>query len=457
MDVKIPPHSEEAEEAVLGSILIDPDVLPDIMETLRSADFYSRRNQLIFSAVEKLFDSGDPVDIVSITEKLRSSMKLEDVGGEVELTRLADAVPTSANFGYYVKVVRERSILRQLITAGSQIVESSYRTDDTDGVLDNAERLIFQITESQATKTYRHLGGIMHDVFENIEKMKDVAGTISSGGFVTGIPTGLKDLDKLTTGFHPSDLVIVAARPSMGKTALALSMAKHMALEKDIPVGIFCLEMTKEQLAQRLLCATAKVDLHKIRTGYINANEWRLLTAAADRLCRANIVVDDEPSLDPRSLRAKARRIKKEFKTEIMFVDYLQLMHLKGRQDNRQQEISEISRSLKLLARELNVTVVALSQLSRAVEQRDNKRPRLSDLRESGAIEQDADLVMFLYREKYYEDKESKDEDTERDTGDKPHETEINIGKQRNGPVGTVKVMFDPLTTSFSEATKYEV
>jgi replicative DNA helicase len=436
---KIPPSSAESEEAVLGSILIDPDVVSDIMELLTSQDFYLRKHQLIFATMERLFDEGNPVDIVSVTERLRTSGSLEEIGGEVELAKLADLVPTSANFSYYAKTVKEKSLLRSLITAASSIVESAYENGDTDEILDNAEKAIFQITESQVSKTYQPIGKIMHEVFQNLEKLKENA----LSGRITGVATGYRKLDETTTGFRPSDLVIVAARPSMGKTAFALSIACKMALEFRIPVGIFCLEMSKEQLAQRLLCNVSNFELSKLRAGDINNEEWKRLTTGASILQTAPIIIDDEPSLDPRTLRAKARRIKMEHNIQVLFVDYLQLMHTKGKTDNRQQEISEISRSMKLLARELKITVVALSQLSRAVEQREDKTPRLSDLRESGAIEQDADTVMFLYREEYYKDKS--------EVSDMPQVTKIIIGKQRNGPVGTLEMVFNPKTVTFYE------
>lgn len=448
MNPKIPPHSNEAEEAVIGSILIDPDVIPDVMEILRSNDFYSIKHRTVFAAIEDLFDHGDPVDVVSIIEKLRSQGSLEDIGGEVEIMKLADIVPTAANVVYYAKIVKEKALMRALINAGSKIVEEAYQAEDVDQLLDDAEKRIFRITESHTSRTYENLGKVMHSVFEDLEKLKNTAGTIEAGGLITGIPTGFRQLDKITTGFHQSDLIIIAARPSMGKTAFALNITKNMALKHDIPVAFFCLEMTKEQLAQRLLCSEASVDLHKVRTGFLSKQEWELLTNAAARLYKSKIVVDDEPSLDPRTLRAKARRIKSEYGVQVIFIDYLQLMHLKGRSENRQQEISEISRSLKLLARELNVAVVALSQLSRAVEQRENKRPRLSDLRESGAIEQDADMVMFLYRDDYYKSKS--------EVQDQPHESEVIIGKQRNGPIGTVKLIFNPKVATFFDEVPSE-
>ncbi|RAM63908.1 DNA helicase, partial [Mesotoga sp. SC_3PWM13N19] len=290
---------------------------------------------------------------------------------------------------------------------------------------------------SATSKTYQHIGKIMHELFQNLERLKENAVT----GRITGIASGYRKLDEVTTGFRPSDLVIVAARPSMGKTAFALSLATNMSLRFQLPVAVFCLEMSKEQLAQRLLCNVTNFELSRLRAGDIGTEDWKRLTNGASTLQTAPIIIDDEPSLDPRTLRAKARRIKMEHNVQVIFVDYLQLMHTKGRSDNRQQEISEISRSMKLLARELNITVVALSQLSRAVEQREDKMPRLSDLRESGAIEQDADTVMFLYRDDYYKDKS--------DVSNYPQVTKVIIGKQRNGPVGTIELMFHPKTATF--------
>jgi len=437
--MRIPPHSIDAEEAVIGSVLIDPNVLNVIIGEVSAEDFYLKKHQLIFGAIERLFDRGDPVDIVAICEELRRRNELEAVGGEVEVARLADAVPTSANAEFYARTVKEKSALRRLISVSAEIVELAYSAEEVETILDTAERKIFEVTEMQTTKSYDALSSILHDVFENLEKLK------AYGGSITGLPTGFRILDHMTTGFHPSDFVVIAGRPSMGKTAFALTMARNMAVRQGIPVGLFSLEMSKEQLVQRLLSAESRVDLSKMRSGKLNDRDWDMLTTAAGRLYKAPIVVDDEPGLDPRALRAKARRMKREYDIKVIFVDYLQLMHTKRQDQNRQQEISEISRSMKLLARELDIVVVALSQLSRAVEQREDKRPRLSDLRESGAIEQDADTVIFLYREAYYK---SKKED---ERLDEPHETEVIIGKQRNGPVGTFKISFDPRYVSFGD------
>ncbi|HBT39560.1 MAG: Replicative DNA helicase [Thermotoga sp. 50_1627] len=445
----LPPHNLEAEEAVIGSILIDPSVVNDVMEVLRSSDFYSKKHQAIFAAMEKMYERGDPIDVLSVCEELKRTGQMKFVGSELDVARLAEAVPTSAHVMHYAKIVRDKSILRSLIEAGRNIVESAYEEREVDEILDEAERIVFDIAESRATKTYDHIGSIMHAVFENLEELRLKGSSVPEpGAVVSGLPTGFRALDRQTSGFHKSDLIIIAARPSVGKTAFALTIARNMAVKFNLSVGIFSLEMSKEQLAQRLLCSESRVDLHKIRTGYLSDQEWERLTIGASKLYKANIIVDDEPSLDPRTLRAKARRMKREYNVDAIFVDYLQLMHTRGGQESRQQEISEISRSLKLLARELDIAVVALSQLSRAVETREDKRPRLSDLRESGAIEQDADTVLFIYREEYYKKSEKLHE---------PHEAEIIIGKQRNGPIGTVKLMFEPQTASFYEVERIEV
>ena len=449
MDMKIPPQSLEAEEAVIGSILIDPEIVGDVMEILSYNDFYLDFHRSVFEAMEELYDLSEPIDIVSLCEKLRRKGILDRLGGELKIAQLADAVPTSAHALHYAKIVKEKSILRRLISAGTKIVESAYSENDLETILDEAERTIFRISEDQITKSYSAMESIMHRTFENIEKLKKRGESPEGQILITGNPTGYRILDNMTMGFQPSDLIIVAARPSMGKTAFALSIARNMALKFDKTVGIFSLEMSKEQLALRLLSAESFVELSKIRSGYLNEEEWQRLTNAASKFYKSKIIVDDEPSLDPRTLRTKARRMKKEYGLDVIVVDYLQLMHNSRRNENRQQEISEISRSLKLLARELNVSVIAVSQLSRAVEQREDKRPRLSDLRESGAIEQDADVVLFIYREEYYSRKKNSDENVQ--ISKEPHVAEIIIGKQRNGPIGTIELIFNPKFVSFYE------
>lgn len=435
------PANIEAEQALIGSIFIEPEKLDNIISIVSSSDFYDQRHRCIFSVIEQLHDEGLPIDIISVCDRLKDQGLLEKIGGELYVAQLADNVPTSAHAEVYAQIIRDKAILRELIAAGSQIVQNAYSDTDVDEILDEAERLIFRIAESKATKTYIDVKNALTEVFEHLEDLraKHLKGL---SGLVTGIPTGFKKLDEMTSGFHKSDLIIIAARPSVGKTAFALNLAKNMAIVGEASVGIFSLEMSREQLIQRLLCMESLVDLQKVRRGWLNDDEWKRLVQGASKLMKANIIVDDESNLEPRVLRAKARRMKKEYNVDAIFIDYLQLMNLGDRRDSRQQEISEISRSLKLLARELDISIIALSQLSRAVEQREDKRPRLSDLRESGAIEQDADVVIFLYRDEYYKKQHV----------DLPHETEIIIGKQRNGPIGTVTLMFNPSFTNFFEA-----
>lgn len=436
------PANIEAEQALIGSILIEPERLDQIVSIVNSSDFYDVKNRYIFSAIEQLHDESLPIDIISICDKLKAQGTLDKVGGELYVAQLADGVPTSAHAEMYAQIIRDKAILRELISAGSQIVETVFSDSNVDEILDQSERIIFRIAESRATKSYIDIRNALTDVFEHLEELRDKHAK-GLGGFVTGIPTGFKKLDEVTSGFHKSDLVIVAARPSVGKTAFALSLAKNMAMIGEASVGIFSLEMSREQLVQRLLCMESLVDLQKVRRGWLNDEEWKRLMLGASNLMKSNIIVDDESNLEPRVLRAKARRMKKEYNVDAIFIDYLQLMSLEdSRRDSRQQEISEISRSLKLLARELDISIVALSQLSRAVEQREDKRPRLSDLRESGAIEQDADVVIFLYRDEYYK----------KQNLELPHETEVIIGKQRNGPLGTVTLMFNPSFTNFFES-----
>jgi replicative DNA helicase len=423
-------------------------VLPDIIEEIRWEDFYYEKNRIIFKCMEDLFDRGIPVDTVSVLENLRQSKLLEKIGGEETIIYLAQIVPTTANVMYYTQIIKEKALMRALINASSEIVDAVRTIGDAQEVLEYAEKRIFSITEARATRTYDLLSNVMHDVFVQIEDLKNRAQK-GEGELVTGIPTGFKQLDKISSGFHRSELVIIAARPSMGKSSFAANLATQMALKYDVPVAIFSLEMSKEQLANRILCSEAMVDLQKVRTGQISDEEWERLVQAAGDLSKSKLIFDDEPDLTPRLLRAKARRMKREYGIEVIFVDYLQLMTSRSRNyESRQQEITEISRSLKLLARELKITVVALSQLSRAVEQREDKRPRLSDLRESGAIEQDADLVMFLYRDAYYKRKK---ESEDKMILNEPHEAELIIGKQRNGPVGTLKLMFNPKLATFYE------
>lgn len=448
---KIPPHDLQAEKAVLGSILLDPNVTPDIMEVLRSKDFYHDGNSRIYQSMEELYEQSIPLDILTLTDALRKKGDLDKVGSEVYIAQLADYVPTSAHAYQYARVVKEKSTLRTLITAGSKIVESAHGMDEVEDILDNAERLILSIGESYMERTYAPIGKIVNDAFGSLEKIKIRHESPEGNLYVTGVPTGYRALDHLTTGFHPSDLVIVAARPSMGKSALALHLARNMAVDHQKKVGVFSLEMSSEQIALRLLSLESRVPFEKLRRAELDKDDWNRLTDAASRLMKTAIIIDDDSLLDPRGIRTKARRMKKEYGLDVVIVDYLQLMNSTRNRENRQQEITEISRSLKILAKELDVVVIAASQLSRAIEQREDKRPRLSDLRESGAIEQDADTVMFIHREAYYQRNFKEESSSESDIQkiNRPHEAEIIIGKQRNGPIGTASLMFDPTVVGF--------
>ncbi len=447
---KQPPHDLQAEKAVLGSILLDTNVISDIMEILRNRDFYHEANRLIFRCMEELYEQSTPLDILTLSDALKKKGELDKLGGDLYLAQLADYVPTSAHAYQYARVVKEKSTLRTLISTGSQIVESAYGMEEVEDILENAERLILSIGESYMERSYAPIGKVVNDAFGSLEKIKIRHESPEGNLYVTGVPTGFRALDQLTTGFHPSDLVIVAARPSMGKSALALHLARNMAVDFQKRVGIFSLEMSSEQIALRLLSLESRVPFEKLRRAELVTEDWNRLTDAASRLMKTSIIIDDDSLLDPRGIRTKARRMKKEYGLDVVIVDYIQLMNSTRNRENRQQEITEISRSLKILAKELDVVVISASQLSRAIEQREDKRPRLSDLRESGAIEQDADTVMFIHREAYYQ-RNIKEEAAESDIRmiNRPHEAEIIIGKQRNGPIGTIQLMFDPTVVGF--------
>jgi replicative DNA helicase len=409
------------------------------MEILRPGDFYKDAHRLIYQTVLDLTNRGEPVDLVTVTEELRQKNQLEKIGGITYLTELAGSVPTAAHVEFYARIVEEKSLLRQLIRAATEIVTLGYDSqDEVNNIIDQAEHLIFSIANRRAGRTVVNLKNILIETFEQIEKLYE------SRGAVTGVPTGFNDLDRLTAGFQPSDLIILAARPSMGKTTFALNIAEYAAVNLKLPVVVFSLEMSKEQLAMKLLCSEAGVDNQRIRTGNLQEEDWPRLSHALGRLSESVMFIDDSPSLSVLDVRAKARRIKADSGLSLIIVDYLQLMQGPKRIENRQQEVSEISRGLKALARELSVPVIALSQLSRAVEQRQNKRPTLSDLRESGSLEQDADLVCFLYREDYYEP------ETE-----KKNITEFIIAKHRNGPLGTVEFLFQKEYSKFLSLERF--
>lgn len=423
---KIPPQNIEAEMAVLGSMLLDHEAISQAIEIVEPSFFYKEAHKKIFSAIIKIFDENKSVDLVTLIEELRRTGSLDDAGGPAYITNLTVSVPTSANIVHYAKIVKEKMILRNLIAASTQIVSECYEmTHDVDHLVDKAEQIIFDVSSKKVESRFSSLKEVVKNSIETIDNLYQRKANI------TGIATGFRDLDIKTAGLQPSDLVVIAGRPSMGKSALASCIAEHAGVIEKQPVAFFSLEMSKEQLVQRMLCSHARVDAHKVRTGFLSQADWPRLVSAAGKLSEAPIYIDDTPGITALELRAKARRLKAQFDIKLIVLDYLQLMEGVTRSDNRQQEISEISRSLKALARELSVPLIAISQLSRAVEQRSDHRPQLSDLRESGAIEQDADLVILLLREEYYNP-----------TDENKGVAEVIIAKQRNGPVGTLNLAF---------------
>ncbi len=440
---RVPPQSVEAEQAVIGAMLIEREAISKVAEFLRPEDFYREAHRLIYDAIANLFNKSDAVDMITVVEYLRKEEKLEPAGGIAYITSLANSVPTAANVVYHARIVEEKALLRQLINAATEIAGLGYEaTEEVAGILDTAEKKILGVSNRKMGQDFTPIKSIIFDAFNKIEQLYE-----SKGG-ITGLPTGFKDLDQLTSGLQPSDLILIAARPSMGKTAFVLNIAQHVGIRAKQAVAFFSLEMSKEQLVQRMLCAEAPIDSQRLRIGQLEDKDWKKLIDAADRLAVAPIFIDDTPGITVIEMRAKARRLKIEHDLKLIIIDYLQLMQggTTGRSgENRQQEISEISRSLKSLARELNVPVIALSQLSRSVESRQVKKPMLSDLRESGSLEQDADIVSFLYREDYY------NPDT-----DKKNVTEIIIAKHRNGPVDSVQLFFHKQFTKFSDLSKMQ-
>ena len=424
---RVPPQNLEAEQAVLGAILLESEALVASMERLKSEDFYSVAHQRIFDAMVALNDDNEPIDLVTLASRLQDLGQMEEVGGIIYLTKLANAVPTAANVEYYATIVEEKSLLRRLIRTATQIVSNGYATeDDVSVLLNDAEARIMELSNRRTSTGFISIRDVLMEVFERVEFL------YNNRGGVTGIPSGFVDLDRMTAGFQPNDLIIVAARPSVGKTAFALNVAQNVAVRASETVAIFSLEMSAAQLVQRIICAESNVDAQRMRTGHLEGDDWEKLSMAIGSLSEAQIYIDDTPGITVSDIRAKCRRLKKEKGLGMILIDYLQLIQGRGKAgENRQQEVSEISRTLKQIARELEVPVIALSQLSRGVEQRQDKRPMMSDLRESGSIEQDADIVAFLYRDDYY-DKES----------EKKNIIEIIIAKQRNGPVGTVELVF---------------
>jgi replicative DNA helicase len=426
--VKLPPQSIEAEESILSAILLDNSTLLDVLEILTAEDFYRTAHQKIFAAIETLFKKAEPVDLITLANALREANGLDEIGGAAYLARLVDTVPSAINVTHYARMVRDKSALRRLIGKAGEITQRCFEdSGDFDQVLNFAESAVFEISESKHRAAFHPISKIIEINIDALEKRQE------NRALVTGIPTGFARLDNMTSGLQPSDLIILAARPAMGKTALALNLARNAAVDGNIPVAIFSLEMSKEQLSMRMLCAEARVDSSRLRSGFLNPEDWNRITDAASVLSEAPIFIDDSPDISSTSIRTKSRRLKMEKDLGLIVLDYLQLMRGSNHSERRDLEISEISRSMKLLAKELNVPVLALSQLNRKLEERSDKRPQLSDLRESGALEQDADVVAFIYRDEVY----NKDENN-------PLRgmAEVILAKQRNGPTGVVPLTF---------------
>lgn len=434
---RVPPQNIEAEQAVLGAMLISKEAIAESAQILNPQDFYREAHRIVFEAMLDLSNRNQAVDNLTVIEQLNKTNQLEKVGGIAFVTALANTVPTAANVVFYAKIVKEKALMRHLINTATAIAAMGYEgAEDADTIMDKAEKMILEIASNRKTGDFTPINQIVIDTFSKIENLYE-----SKGG-LTGLSTGFKDLDKLTAGLQPSDLILVAARPSMGKTAFTLNIASHVALKENKPVAFFSLEMSKEQLMQRMLCAEGLVESQRLRVGDLDEQDWQKLIAAADKFSKAPLYIDDTPGISIMELRSKARRLQQEKGLSLVLIDYLQLMQGRANKngDNRQQEISEISRSLKSLARELNVPVIALSQLSRSVESRQIKKPMLSDLRESGSLEQDADIVMFLYREDYY------NAETEN-----KNITDVIVAKHRNGPVDTVQLFFHKEFTKFAD------
>nr|WP_206763019.1 replicative DNA helicase [Brevibacillus laterosporus] len=423
---RVPPQNIEAEESVLGAIFLSKEALITAMELLRPEDFYKTSHQRIFNTMLALYEKGEPVDLVTVTADLQDQKVLEETGGVVYLTSLASSVPTAANIEYYAKIVEEKSLLRRLIRTATKIANDGYsREDEVGEIIADAEKYILEIAQNRNSGGFIPIRDALMETYERIEFLSQRKGDI------TGIPSGYPDLDKMTAGFQRSDLIILAARPSVGKTAFALNVAQNVAARANETVAIFSLEMSASQLVQRMICAEGNLDASRMRSGGLEEDDWQKLTMAIGTLAKAPVYIDDTPGITVQDIRAKCRRLQTEKGLGLILIDYLQLIQGRGKGDNRQQEVSEISRTLKGIARELNVPIIALSQLSRSVEQRQDKRPMMSDIRESGSIEQDADIVAFLYRDDYY-DKETEAKNI----------IEIIIAKQRNGPTGTVELVF---------------
>lgn len=438
--MRVPPQALESEESVLGAVLLDNDAINTAIELLQAEDFYKGSHRTIFAAMVALTDRRDPIDVITLSQELRSQSRLEECGGIEALSRLASLVPSAANIGFYANLVKEAALKRRVIHEATEIISQAFQgTSDVEAFLDSVEQRIFSVSEYRIKPSFAKVGDIVKDSIKHIEKLYD------QKELVTGIPTGFEALNKITAGFQGSDLIIIAARPSMGKTALALGFGQHVGIHAQKGVAIFSLEMSKEQLVLRMLCSEARVDSSKVRTGHLGERDFPRLVEAAGRIAEAQIFIDDTPGLAISEMRAKCRRLHREHPLSLVLVDYLQLMRSPAYSSSREQEISDISRSLKALAKELSVPVVALSQLNRSVESRTDRRPIMSDLRESGAIEQDADIIGFIYRDEVY-NKETSDRGI----------AELIIAKQRNGPTGTVRLSFSSEYTRFDSLEERE-
>ena len=424
----VPPQNLEAEESVLGAMMMTPGAIDTVAEVVVEDDFYRGTHAKIFSAALDLHEAGEPVDAITLTNELERRSQLDEVGGSVRLHEIANLVPASANVGHYAQIVRETATLRSLIRAGSDVARLGWeRPGETSELVDQAEQIVFGLSQQRSSSDFEHIEHLLKESFDRLSVL------FESDMEITGVPSGFRDLDRVTSGFQPGNLIILAARPSMGKSAFGLGMAANVALRYEKPVAVFTLEMSKAEVTQRLMCSEAKVESQRLRTGRLAPEDWQRLTTACDRLSKTPIYVDDTGSITMMEIRSKARRLKSKYpELSMIIIDYLQLMTTGTSFENRVQEVSQISRSLKLLARDLDLPIVAMSQLSRAVEQRTDKRPILSDLRESGSIEQDADLVVFLYRDEYYAGEESEH------TG----LAEVIVAKHRNGPTDSVKLSF---------------
>ena len=435
-----PPHSDEAERAVLGGIFLNADTLPDAQEYVTADDFYKKSHRLLFQAMTDLQDNGTAIDTVTVTDYLDNHNQLDDIGGAGYITDLVASTPIASNVVYYAKIVQQKSTLRKLISTAQSIASRSYtEQDDVEGLVEDAECQIMDVSENRNQAGFKQIKDVLNQAMAQIDQLYQNDQTI------TGLPTGFRDLDKITTGLHEDEMIILAARPAVGKTAFALNIAQNVGTKTDKSVAIFSLEIGAEQLVNRMLCSEGSIDANHLRTGQLNEEEWQNLIIAMGSLSKAKIYMDDTPGIRMAEIRAKCRRLAREQgDLGLIIIDYLQLIEGSG-QENRQQEVSAVSRQLKKLAKELHVPVIALSQLSRGVEQRQDKRPVLSDIRESGSIEQDADIVAFLYRDDYYRDAEG-DDDDDQDSGDEGDdnvgEVEVIIEKNRSGPRGTVKLLF---------------